>query len=71
MPHMSGKQLVDRVTIDRPEMKVLYMSGHIEHSIVDHGVLSAEVEFLQKPINPDALARKVRQVLGSRRAKSS
>jgi CheY-like chemotaxis protein len=63
MPRMSGPELAKRLAMTRPEMKVLCMSGYTDDSIVRHGVLEGHVAFLQKPITPASLARKVREVL--------
>jgi two-component system cell cycle sensor histidine kinase/response regulator CckA len=60
---MSGREVALLLGTMRPELKVLYVSGYPDESIVHHGVLEAGIAFLQKPFAPDALARKVRRVL--------
>jgi PAS domain S-box-containing protein len=63
MPHMSGKELADRVRVLYPHTKFLFTSAYTENAIVHQGVLDKGVALLQKPFTPSALARKVREVL--------
>ncbi len=63
MPQMSGPELAKRLALLRPDMKVLCMSGYTDDSIVRHGVLASGVAFIQKPVTPALLSKKVRQVL--------
>jgi len=63
MPQMSGPMLAKRLAATRPQMKVLCMSGYTDDSVVRHGVIESSAAFLQKPITPASLSRKVREVL--------
>ncbi len=64
MPGMSGGELAETLLARHPQMKVLYVSGHTDDVIVHYAILKPGVAFLQKPFTRDALAKKIREVLG-------
>ena len=63
MPHMSGKELADRVRALYPHTRILFTSAYTENAIAQQGALDKGVALLQKPFTPSALARKVREAL--------
>ena len=67
MPHMSGRELAERLCSVRPNMKVLFMSGYTDHAVMNRA-LTPGSSFLQKPFTPETFARKVRQVLDAEEA---
>ena len=63
MPHMSGKELSERVQALYPHIRLLFTSAFTANAIVHQGVLNKGVALLQKPFTPSALACKLREVL--------
>jgi signal transduction histidine kinase/ActR/RegA family two-component response regulator len=63
MPHMSGRELAERLQSLRPGLRVLFISGYSDEAVERHGVLAPGTAFVQKPLQPDVLARTVREVL--------
>jgi two-component system, cell cycle sensor histidine kinase and response regulator CckA len=66
MPHMGGAQLAETLASERPQMKVLFVSGYAENTILGHGPVDVMTRFLQKPFSLEELARKIRTVLDAR-----
>ena len=65
MPKMNGKEVASRLLQDRPDMKVIFMSGYTSDAIVSRGVLDEGIEFLEKPFTSTSVAKRVRQILDS------
>ena len=63
MPGMDGRRLAEQLAQRHPGMRVLFISGYPERAASAHGNLVPGLPFIQKPFTPDALARKVREVL--------
>jgi CheY-like chemotaxis protein len=64
MPKLSGSKLYRQLAAMRPELRVLFMSGHPDEVVRDHGVSGPDTPLLQKPFSPEVLARRIREVLG-------
>jgi DNA-binding NtrC family response regulator len=64
MPEMNGKDLAHEILTHYPGMKCLFMSGYTADIIADHGVLTGELAFIQKPFSMSAMAAKVEECLG-------
>ena len=63
MPGMSGEELARRLREQYPHIKVLFMSGHSEETVIQHGIEQQDAAFLRKPILPGRLVAKLREVL--------
>ncbi len=63
MPGMSGVDLAQQLTALRPDMKVLYVSGHSESGVRRRGVSDPNSQVLQKPFKPTVLTERVRKLL--------
>ncbi|HSA61683.1 MAG TPA: PAS domain S-box protein [Nitrospiraceae bacterium] len=63
MPQMSGPEVAEKLTVVRPEIKVLYMSGYPDHPVFSQSGVKRDTAFLQKPFTPNVLTQKVREVL--------
>jgi PAS domain S-box-containing protein len=63
MPGLTGGELGRKLQRLYPQIKILYMTGYTEDTVVHHGVVNAGVRLLQKPFTPQILTRKVREVL--------
>jgi two-component system cell cycle sensor histidine kinase/response regulator CckA len=63
MPGLNGLELAKRVMAERPQLRLLFMSGYADHAVVQRDIVDAGRPFLQKPFAPDRLLARVREVL--------
>ena len=66
MPHMNGKELAETIKKERPDIKVIFMSGYTENIITHHGVLDKGINYISKPITPVALTQKIKSALNEK-----
>ncbi len=65
MPRINGKEVCDTIQSIRPGIKALFMSGYTADIICQKGILEEGIHYISKPLTPEALLRKVREVLDS------
>jgi CheY-like chemotaxis protein len=70
MPDLGGREMAARLAEQWPDVPVLFTSGYTGMDVVRRGLLEEGREFLQKPLAPEALARKVREMLDTSVIKS-
>jgi DNA-binding response OmpR family regulator len=63
IPKKDGKEIYDTIKKEKPDLKVIFMSGYDPNVIHKRGVIEQGLEFISKPVIPDNLLRKVRDVL--------
>jgi two-component system cell cycle sensor histidine kinase/response regulator CckA len=68
MPVMGGAEVAEQMSWERPEMKVLFVSGYAENTVLAHGKIDVKNRFLPKPFSLRALGRKVREVIDQKAA---
>jgi two-component system, cell cycle sensor histidine kinase and response regulator CckA len=63
MPHMDGRELVEKLRHSRPELRVLYMSGYAQKASMRTHYISSSDAFVAKPFDPGVLVEKVLETL--------
>lgn len=68
MPGLSGRELAEKLCRERPEMRVLYITGYTDGAVATHGVLESGITILRKPFTRAQLLRNVEEVLAEKQA---
>jgi PAS domain S-box-containing protein len=66
MPGIAGRELAQRLRQSRPGLPIVFMSGYTDDVVSRRGLLESGVPFLEKPLAPETLARKMREALAGR-----
>jgi len=65
MPEMSGVELADRLERERPDVRILFMTGYAEEAVMNEGILGRHREFIGKPFTREQITTRVRKILSS------
>ena len=63
MPDMDGPELVRQLSTIRPDTRTLFMSGYMDDTLGERGILATNANFIQKPFSPRTIAQRVREIL--------
>lgn len=64
---MNGRQLADLARIERPELKVLFITGYAENSVIGNGHLAPGMRLLTKPFTMEAVTNRIHEMIASDR----
>jgi two-component system cell cycle sensor histidine kinase/response regulator CckA len=65
MPQIGGARLAEQMAVERPQTRVLFVSGYAENTLLRQGIFDVANRFLQKPFTLRSMAAKVREILSS------
>ena len=63
MPKKNGKEVYDEIKKIKPSIKALFTSGYTKDIIINKGIYDPSYNFLSKPLSPNELLLKVREIL--------
>jgi two-component system cell cycle sensor histidine kinase/response regulator CckA len=63
MPEMGGRELVERLRVRHPELKVLFMSGYSQRAVSEDGTMPPATGFMEKPFTVEQLTQRLREIL--------
>lgn len=65
LPGMNGRQLADAVRLNRPNLKVLFITGYAENAVLNHGHLDRGMHVITKPFTMEALATRIKELIAA------
>jgi CheY-like chemotaxis protein len=66
LPHLNGRQLVDAARLERPDLKVLFITGYAHTAADGHGLLGPGIEIITKPFAIEVLAARIKRMIQGR-----